>query len=184
MDARRARVLAGSAFLMSLLGATWAAPVAAADCTLSAPAYANVGTPVSIEGAGFPASTSVDIAFSLDGTASDSFTVQSTAAGALQLALTPEDIDVGVTIVRATAGTACSAQVTYTVLAAGATPPPSATAAPEATSGTGADPTAPRTDSEAAMGGGGWSSSAAWLALVLVAVGSGGLFSTRSARRR
>jgi hypothetical protein len=184
VDARKVRIVAVAGLMAGTLLPTWAGPAAAADCTLSAPSYVNVGTPITIQGAGFPASTSVDIAFSLDGTASDSFTVQSTDAGALQLALTPEDIDVGVTTVRATAGTACSAQVTYTVLAAGATPPPSATAAPEATSGTGAAPTAPRTDAAKVAGGGGWSGSAVWLALVLVAVGGGGLFSTRSARRR
>lgn len=184
MVARRAGIVAGAALLMNLLAATWAVPVAAADCALSAPAYVNVGTQLSIEGSGFPVSASVDIAFSVDGGATDSLTIQSTAAGALLIALTPEDIDVGVTTVQATAGTACTALVTYTVLAAGATPPPSATAAPEATSGTGAEPTAPRTDAEAAVIGSGWSSSAVWLALALVAVGSTGLFLTRSTRRR
>jgi hypothetical protein len=182
MDAKRARILAGSALVMSLLMATWAAPAAAADCTLSAPAYVNVGTPLTIEGSGFAASTSVDIAFSLDGTASDAFTVQSTADGALQIALTPEDIDIGVTTVHATAGTACTAQVTYTVLAAGATPPPSPE--PGDSSGTGATPTPPRTDTEAPVGHDGVSGAALWLlALALVAAGSTGLFWTRSTRR-
>ncbi len=182
MDARRARILAGSTFLMSLLAATWAGSAAAADCTLSAPAYVNVGTPLSIEGSGFPASTSVDIAFSLDGAATDAFSVQSTSSGALQIALTPEDIDVGVTTVQATTGSACTAQVTYTVLAAGATPPPSAE--PEASTGTGGAATAPRTDVDAAVRGDGWTGAAMWLALALVAVGSSGLFLTSSTRRR
>jgi hypothetical protein len=168
---------------MSLLGATLAGPAVAADCTLSAPAYVNVGTPLTIVGSGFPASTGVDIAFSIAGGASDAFTVQSDASGTLQIALTPEDIDIGVTTVQATAGTACTAQVTYTVLAAGVTPPPSAE--PEDSSGTGAVSTAPRTDAEPAVGGDRWSSSASWvLALALVALGSIGLFLTRTTRRR
>lgn len=185
MDARRTRILAGSAFLISLLAATWAGPAAAADCTLSAPTYVNVGTPLTIEGSGFPASVGVDINFSIEGGASDALTVQSSASGALEIALTPEDIDVGVTTVQATAGTACTAQVTYAVLAAGETPPPPASAEPEDSSGTGAEPTAPRSDAEAAIPGDGSSSTAPWvLALVLVVVGSTGLFLTRSTRRR
>lgn len=183
MDAKRARIIAGSALLMSLLAAMWAGPAAAADCTLSAPAYVNVGTPLTIDGSGFPASTGVDIDFSIEGGASDAFTVQSSSSGALQIALTPEDLDVGVTTVQATAGSACTAQVTYTVLAAGETP--SASAEPEDSSGTGAETTAPRTDAEPVIGGDGSSNTAPWvLALVLVAVGSTGLFLTRSTRRR
>jgi hypothetical protein len=184
MDARWARILAGSAFLMSLLAATWAGPAAAADCALSAPAYVNVGTPLTIEGSGFPASTSVDIAFSIEGGASDALTVQSDASGALQIALTPEDLDVGVTTVQATAGAACTARVAYTVLAAGETPP--ASAKPEESTATGAKPTtAPRTDTKPAIDGDGRSSTALWLlTLALVAVGSTGLFLTRSTGRR
>ncbi len=187
MDARRARILAGSALLITLLAATWAGPAAAADCTLSAPAYVNVGTPLTIDGSGFPASTSVDISFSIAGGASDAFTVQSNASGALQIALTPEDLDIGVTTVKATAGSACFAQVTYTVLAAGQTPPPPppASAEPEPSSGTGAEPVAPRTDAETALGAGDRSSAAPWvLALALLAFGSTGLFLTRSTGRR
>ncbi len=185
MDARRARILAGSALLITLLAATWAGPAAAADCTLSAPTYVNVGTPLTIEGSGFPASTSVDVSFSIAGGASDAFTAQSNASGSLQIALTPEDLDIGVTTVQATAGLACTAQVTYTVLAAGQTPPPPARTEPEASSGTGVAPTAPRTDADAVIGGDNWSSAAPWaLALALVAFGSTGLFLTRSTRRR
>ena len=185
MDARRARIFAGSALLITLLVATWAGPVAAADCTLSAPAYVNVGTQLTIDGSGFPASTSVDISFSIAGGASDAFTVQSNASGALQIALTPEDLDIGVTTIQAKAGSACTAQVSYTVLAAGETPPPAASAEPVASPGTGTEPAAPRTDAEAAIGGGDQSSAALWvLALALVAAGSTGLFLTRSTGRR
>jgi hypothetical protein len=182
MNARRARILAGSVFLMGLLAAAAAGPAAAAGCALSAPAYANVGTPLTIEGSGFPASTSVDIAFSLDGSPSDSFTAQSTAAGALEIALTPEDADIGVTTVQASAGSACTATATYTVLAAGetpgASPEPAASAAPQT------GPGAPPTDTDEIVGTTGWSGSAAMvLALALVVAGATGLLLTRSPRR-
>jgi hypothetical protein len=183
MDARRARILAGSALATSVLVVTLTAPAAAADCTLTAPAYAYVGTPLTIEGSGFPASASVDIAFSIDGTASDDFTIQSTAAGALEIGLTPENIDLGVTVVQATAGSTCTASVTFTVLAAGATPPPAPTEEPQAS--TGGAPTAPGTDSDSGVGADRESAGLPWvLALALVGAGSAGLFLTRSPRRR
>jgi hypothetical protein len=143
----------------------------------------NVGTQVTIEGAGFPASASVDISLEIQGGTSDEFTVQSDAAGALQLAFTPEDLDIGVTTVQATAGSACSAEVTYTVLPAGATPPP-ATPEPEDSSGTGAQPGAPPTDVEARMTIVGAPAVVSWgLAFALVATGCLGLLLTRPARR-
>lgn len=183
MNARRTRILAGSALLMSLLAATWAGPAAAADCTLSAPAYVNVGTQISIDGAGFPASSDVEISISLDGSSSDAFTLQSDTVGALQIALTPEAIDIGVTTFQATSVSTCTASVTYTVLAVGATPPPAATEEPQ--SGTGNDPTAPRTDADAGIGGDRASTGLPWiLAMALVGVGSAGLFLTRLPRRR
>jgi hypothetical protein len=182
MDARRARVLAGSAILMSLLAATSAGPAAAADCALSAPAYVNVGSPLTIEGTGFPASTSVDISFSIDGSASDAFSVQSSPAGVLEIALTPEDADIGVTTVKAKAGSACTASATYAVLAAGQTPAASPKAAASSSPRTG--PKAPRTDAEDAVVPTGWSGGTPLgLALALVAVGAAGLWLTRSARR-
>ena len=67
MVVSRLWVLAGSALLMGLLAATSAGPAAAAGCALQAPTYVNVGTALTIEGSGFPASTSVDIAFTLNG---------------------------------------------------------------------------------------------------------------------
>ena len=183
MDAKRARILAGSALLMSLLAATSAGPAAAAECALSAPDYVNVGTPLTIEGSGFPASTSVDIDFSIEGGASDAFTVQSNADGTFQIALTPEGVELGVTSLRATAGSACTARATYTVLAAGETPP--VATAPDDSSGTGAEPGAPSTDAETAVGLDSSSTLAPWLlAFTFVAVGSAGLFATRSTRRR
>lgn len=183
MDARRARVLAGSTFLMSLLAASAAGPAAAADCALSAPAYVNVGSALTIEGSGFPASSGVDIAFSLDGSASDAFTVQSTSAGALEIALTPEVADIGRTTVQATAGSACTATVTYTVLAAGQTPP--ASPEPTASSAPQAQPGAPRTDAiDTAESANGSGNTPLIVGLGLVAAGLTGLLLTRSPRRR
>ena len=178
MDARRARNLAAAMGFVGLLAATAPGLAAAADCALSAPAYVNVGTPLTIEGSGFPASTSVDIAFSLDGSPSDSFTVQSTAAGALEIALTPEDADIGVTTVEASAGSTCTAKATYAVLAAGQTPEPSPE--PAAT----AAPGAPRTDTADVVGPAGWSiSPALLLGLALVVAGATGLLLTKSPKR-
>jgi hypothetical protein len=127
-------------------------------------------------------STSVDITFALDGSPSDSFTVDSTTAGALAIALTPEEADIGVTTVQASAGSACTATVTYTVLAAGqtpgASPEPAASAAPLIAPG------APRTDAEDLVGPTGWSGGAAiMLAFALVIAGATGLLVTRSPRR-
>lgn len=184
MDARRVRFLAGSTILSGLLAGSLAAPAAAADCALSAPAYVNVGTQITIEGAGFPASASVDISLEIQGGASDEFTVQSDGTGALQFAFTPEVIDIGVTTVKATSGSACNAVVTYTVLAAGATPPP-VTPEPEVSSGTGAEPGAPPTDVDPLATIGGAPAVVSWgLAFALVATGCLGLFLTRPARRR
>lgn len=185
MDARQARILVASVFVSSLLVVTLSTPASAADCLLSAPAYVNVGTPLTILGTGFPASSSVDIALSVQGGGSDAFSVQSDPNGALQISSTPEDIDIGVTTVEATAGTVCAAQVTYTVLAAGATPPPAATSEPADTSGTSAAPNAPRTDAtdvETATSSG--FAGVRILALALIVVGGASLLLTRSTRRR
>ena len=180
MGAGRARFVAGS-ILGGLLLAVLATPAAAA-CALTAPDYVNVGTPITIEGAGFPASTTVDLTLSIDGGASDEFTLQSDATGAVHLAFTPEDLDIGVTTIQATAGSACTAEVTSTVLAAGVTPPP---ATPADDSGTGAAPGAPRTDADAAMTPLGAPSLGPWaLALALVGAGSLGLLLTRPPKRR
>jgi hypothetical protein len=156
--------------------------VAAAECALRAPAYVNVGTALTIEGTGFPASADVDIALSIEGGGSDAFSVQSDAAGALQISLTPEVIDIGVTTATATAGSTCTAQVTYTVLAAGATPPSTTSASTEA-GGTGAAPGAPRTDSAGLDGPGGGSPGAWLLGSILIVLGGASLFLTRASRR-
>lgn len=183
MDARRARVLAGSTFLISLLAVSAAGQAAAAGCALSAPAYVNVGSPLTIEGSGFPASATVDIAFSLDGSPSDAFTVQSTGTGALEIALTPEVVDIGLTTVVATAGSTCSATATYTVLAAGQTP--AASPEPPASSAPQVQPRAPHTDAIGMVESREMPDSMpVILALGLVVVGLTGLLLARSPRRR
>jgi hypothetical protein len=180
-------VVAGSALLVSLLAA-WATPAAAAACALSAPAYINVGTQLTVAGTGFPASANVDITITVAGGSPDGFSIQSDAAGAFQIVSTPEALDIGATTVEAAAGSSCTARVTYTVLAAGATPPP-ATPKPTDesgggdTGGTGAAPGAPRTDAQGfgstGAGLGTWA-----LAFALVAIGGASLLLTRSPRRR
>jgi hypothetical protein len=176
MVADRARVVTVSGLLASLLVMVWAAPVSAA-CALSAPDYVNVGTELTIEGSGFPASASVDIALSIEGGASDAFTAQADASGGLQIALTPETIDIGATTLIATAGSTCTAEVTYTVLAAGVAPP--SEPEPEATEETDTPPSAPQTDS-ATRSHRGDATNVGWLlAIGLVTIGSLGLVRSR-----
>ncbi len=87
------------------------------------------------------------------------------------------------TTVEAKAGSACTAQVTYTVLAAGATPPPAPE--PETPSVTNPTPAPPRTDAAFEIGSTDTASGASlWLlGLALLGVGSTGLYWTRAARR-
>ena len=77
MDTRRARTLAGSTFLLGLLVSALVSPVAAAECALSAPATVKVGTPLAINGSGFPASSTIDVALTIEGGTPDAFTVTS-----------------------------------------------------------------------------------------------------------
>lgn len=185
MVARHVRILVGSVFSATLLACSLVVPVAAAECVLVAPATANVGSPLTIEGTGFPVSSQVDIALSVQGGPSDAFTVQSSANGELHINLTPEDTDAGVTTVTATAGSTCTAEVVFTVLGVGETAPP--TTEPDGSAaGEGAEPTAPRTDLSSVQGeltaslpGSAW-----FLALLILAIGMWGLIAGRSARRR
>jgi hypothetical protein len=182
MDVGRARVLAAAGLMVGTLLAISAGPAAGAECSLSAPSYVNVGTPVTIEGEGFPASSDIDISVSIEGGASDAFSIQSNAGGTLAIALTPEAIDIGVTTIAATAGSVCTAQVTYTVLASGQTPPP-ATPTPD-DSALGSAPGAPQTDANEPGGIAEGQGTPPWmLALWLVGAGIAGLLLTRSTRR-
>ena len=183
MDTRRARTLAGSTVMLGLLVSAWVSPVAAADCALSAPATVRVGTPLAINGSGFPVSSAIDVTLTIEGGTPDRFTVTSNAAGAFRISLTPEKADLGKTTVVATAGSTCSAQVIYTIVSSS----PTATAAPRA-SGAAASgrPTAPRTDAAPPAGDrspgerlDAWS-----LAIVALFIGAGGLIATRPRRSR
>ena len=104
MDTRRARTMASSTFLLGLLVSVLVSPVAAAECALSAPATVKVGTPLAINGSSFPASSTIDVALTIEGGTPDVFTVTSNAAGAFQISLTPEAADVGKTTARKTGG--------------------------------------------------------------------------------
>jgi hypothetical protein len=184
MTAGRPRlVLAASLALVWLLPLS-AAPVAAATCTLSAPATVQVGDSLAIVGSGFPASSSVDISISLDGASPDEFAVQSDGAGAFQISLTPESADIGSTTVVATAGATCSARAVYVVSGtATPTPAPAASTPPKSSSGGAGGP--PRTDTVGADASpqpdvpvGGLS-----LAILVVVLGLLGLLATRRAVR-
>jgi hypothetical protein len=185
MVARHVRILVGSVFSASLLACSLVAPAAAAECVLIAPATANVGSPMTIQGTGFPASSDVDIALSVQGGPSDAFAVQSSASGELHISLTPEEAEAGLTTMTATAGSTCTAQVVFTVLGAGETPPP--TSEPDGSAaGEGAEPTVPRTDLSSVQGEStAFLSGSAWfLALLILVVGAWGLIAGRSARSR
>lgn len=201
MDARRVG-FASATVIASLFALLLAAPVAvAADgCTLTAPATVKVGTPLSINGSGFPVSSSVDISLTLAGGTPDEFAVQSDAGGAFVISLTPEPEDVGSTTVVAKAGTVCTAQVTFTVTGAAPTPAPTPTPAPssgtEATAAPGGDvggatggngeATPPRSDTTVtAAGPSAGPSPTLWaLALIILAIGVGGLVVTGRSRSR
>lgn len=185
MDARRARILAGSVIVAGLLGASWVVPVAAAGCSVTAPATVNVGGQLTMNGTGFPAGASVVVKVSIEGGATDEFTLQANSSGGFQINQAPETADLGKTTVVATAGTACTAQVVYTVLGAGVTAPP--TAAPsDPAAGSGSDPTAPRTDAIADPGAGTTDATGTWwlLAILAVVLGLVGLVATRTTRTR
>ncbi len=183
MDTKRARTLAGSTFMLGLLVSAWVSPVAAADCALSAPATVRVGTPLAINGSGFPVSAAIDVTLTIKGGTPDQFTVTSDAAGAFRISLTPEKADLGKTTVVATAGSTCSAQVIYTIVAAA----PTATAAPRASAATASGrPIAPRTDAAPPAGdrSPGERLDAWLLAVAVVVIGTCGLVATRPRRSR
>ena len=189
MDAKRARILVVTIFSVSLLTPLSVAPAAAATCTLTAPATVAVGTPLGIVGSGFPASSSVDISLTLEGSSPDEFAVQSDASGTFQISLTPEAADAGKTTVVATAGAGCTAQVVFTVGGSGGAVTPKPTQAPELTeapAGAGAEATPPRSDAAATVQARTTATPlTAWLvAVLMLVIGLGGLIATRPARSR
>lgn len=185
MDARRPRILVVTIFSVLLATPLLVAPAAAATCTLAAPATVAIGTPLAIVGSGFPASSTVDVSLTIEGGSPDQFTAQSDANGAFQINLIPEAADAGTTTVVATAGAGCTARVVFTVGAstAAATPEPEPT---EAGATADAEAPAPRTDVAATVRAGATGAPlTAWLvAVLMLAVGLGGLIATRPARSR
>lgn len=180
MDARRVRILVGSICSAGMLMSLLVTPAAAA-CALSAPDSVDIGSPLNIQGSGFPASTTVDVSITIEGGSPDEFTVQSDASGGFAIGLTPEAADTGITTVVASAGADCTAQ---TVIAVGVdvvaeTPEPTAEA-----EGVGAAP--PRSDGEdlgqdRAPG----ASTLPWLmGGLMFLLGIGGVYATRPARKR
>lgn len=178
MDARHARLLGVTTVMLTLAFPLVVGSALAATCAMTAPGTAEIGTPIAIEGSGFPASTGIDVSLAIEGGATDNFTVQSDASGAFLISLTPESADVGKTTVAAIAGTTCSAQVEYTVLGAGETIAP--TAAPAA-----GGATAPHTDATSTRRG---TVELPLTALVIgilsFVIGTGGVIATRQAKRR
>jgi hypothetical protein len=148
MDRWRRRSWPGIGMAIGILMALVVTPAASAatTCSLSAPTYGNVGSVLAIAGSGFPASTGVDVEITLDGSAFDSFAVQSDASGDFDLQLTPEVADIGVWTVDASAGSSCSAQAVIQVLGAGETPAPEATPAPDGAAAGAGSGSPPRTD--------------------------------------
>lgn len=181
MHALRIRSLVSSILLLGALLGIAASPTAAATCTLTAPASAEIGARLTIAASGFPASAPVEVSVTIEGQAPDTFTTQSDAAGAFEINLMPEAADRGQTTVAATAGAGCSASVVIAVGTAPVAPAPEASDAGVA--GAGAEP--PTTDG-ASLGAAptGLTGAGAWLALILLAAGIGGLLLTRPARSR
>ena len=143
MDALRGRILVASAFVAVLLGMTLVAPVAAAECALTAPATGRVGIVFAVDGSGFPASATIDIELTVEGGNADEFSIQSDPSGAFEISLTPEAVDEGETTIIASAGSTCTAQITFEILGENE---PAPTAEPTAEATAAASPDAPRTD--------------------------------------
>lgn len=182
MIARRLRRISTLTVGGGLLALLFAAPAAAADCVLSAPATVDIGSNLAIAGSGFPASTAVDVSISIEGGATDDLTVQSNASGAFTLNLTPESADQGVTTVVATSGADCRAEVVIGV----GVPAPAAEGGDEAAGEAGgAGAGAPRTDSVFGGAPTGERPLVLWLvAGVLLGLGIGGRYASRPARSR
>ncbi len=184
MIAGRARMLSASLLGIALLLPSSVVPTSAATCTLNAPATVNVGMPLDIKGADFPASSTIDVSIGLEGATPDEFSVQSDSGGAFTISLTPELSDVGKTTVVATAGSACTAQAVFTVTGTATTPTPVATPSPREPAPTAAG-RPPRTDTEPRVPGAPNGPMTTWaLALVVLLIGAGGVLTTRRARQR
>ena len=179
MHARRLRAFISSALVASWVVLLTVGPSAAATCTVTAPASVAIGAALLIEGAGFPASTGIDVSITIDGGSPDQFTAQSDASGAFKVDLTPEASEAGSWTVVATAGAGCSAHVVIAVGASVATPE----ASDEGTAAAASAPP-PTTDAAPVLTGTTGQGSAIWLGLVLLGLGIGGLVVSKPARSR
>ena len=187
MHSKRIRSLLGSLFLVSWVLGIAVTPAAAATCTLTAPASVAIGSLLTVDGSGFPASAAVDVSITIDNGTPDEFTAQTDAAGAFQLNLTPDATDQGQTTIAASSGAACSAQVVVAVgsTAGESTPQPSEETGAAAGAGTGAGAPPPRTDSVlTAVPGSQLAGNTIWLSIILLATGIAGLVFTRPMRAR
>ena len=175
----RGRAFVGSSIVSTGLLLLTVGPAGAATCTLTAPASVAIGDALTVEGSGFPASTAIDVTITVADASPDTFTTQSDAAGTFAVVLTTEPSDKGQTTVAATAGPGCSDQVVISVgEPADVTPQPSRDGAVAASSG------APPTDAVSMLTGAVSQGNAAWLGLVLLSLGIGGLILTKPARSR
>ena len=180
MHAGRLRALVSSIFVASGVILLAVVPGAAATCTLTAPATAAIGSPLTISATGFPASAAVDISITVEGKTPDTFTTQSDAAGTFKINLQPEASDKGLTSVVASSGAGCTAQIEIAVGIPASTPEPTDDSGVAAASG-GPPPT---TDAAPALAGAAGQGTAIWFGLLLLALGIGGLIVSKPVRSR
>lgn len=182
MHGRRLRAFASSIIVASGVVLLTVGPSAAATCTLTAPATAPIGSPLTISATGFPASAAVDVSITVEGKTPDTFTTQSDAAGTFEINFQPEASDKGLMSVVARSGAGCTAQVEIAVgvPASQSTPAPTADGGVDAAGG--APP--PTTDAAPALTGTTGQGSAIWLGLLLLALGIGGLIVSKPVRSR
>jgi hypothetical protein len=179
--ARAMRVAARSIASLIVFLSVVPVSVLAAECSLNGPHAINVGGELSIEGAGFPVSSSVAITVTIADGPADQFAVQSNSAGEIVLALTPESADEGTMTVTAESGSACSARLEVEVVAAGAPLPPAPTPSGGTAGAAGEGGPPPRTDAGAPGLGGG----VPWLlGAIVLGMGALGLVLGRAPRRR
>jgi hypothetical protein len=192
VDASRARILLSSALAAVLLCSVLAPPVAAAECSLAAPATGRVGSMFAVMGSGFPGGATIDVSLTVEGGNPDQFSIQSDASGAFEITLTPEAVDEGETTVVARAGSTCTARITFEILGVNEPAPtpiaePTAEPTGEAAGATASSsPDAPRTDVVLASGVGVEHEVDAWLSggLLLIMLGAFGLLASGRAGGR
>jgi hypothetical protein len=93
----------------------------------------ETGEEVLIEGTGFPFNASVEITYAVDATPIGSETVMADATGMFETSVIPLAGEEGLWTVTADVAKACTAETSFLVVAAPATPTPSPTPTPSAT---------------------------------------------------